>query len=339
MGFLSNVPHTGTIEVVRGRLTDTRAGQLLRFWATEGLLGEEEARRRLPEVVCVLVDRDDEIQGVNSAFAADVDVVGGRRLWVYRSFLRPSVAPAADAMVAEAYRALRDELAAGGPLGLCVLTPDRLDGARPPAVTRDPPLVYAGRLPDGRLVRVAWFPARSGEGSSPAFGERPRAAPDGYEVVERDGIDPAAIIDLWTREDALPIEEARRRVEEVLVAAVDRSGSPVGVHTMFLQRNARLGMDLWHARMFVASAARHTDLGLRMALAARDLLRDRFTSGRDARAPGIVYEIENESLKRSFGHVVWERVDFRFIGENERGDHVRVHFFPGAVVPPPRAAG
>jgi hypothetical protein len=28
--------------------------------------------------------------------------------------------------------------------------------------------------------------------------------------------------------------------------------------------------------------------------------------------------------------------DFTFIGENDRGDHVRVHYFPGAEAPGPQ---
>ncbi len=30
---------------------------------------------------------------------------------------------------------------------------------------------------------------------------------------------------------------------------------------------------------------------------------------------------------------LWLPADFTFIGENAKGDHVRVHYFPGAHVP------
>jgi hypothetical protein len=39
-------------------------------------------------------------------------------------------------------------------------------------------------------------------------------------------------------------------------------------------------------------------------------------------------------LKRHFDDALWLPTDFTFIGENQRGDYVRVHYFPGALAPP-----
>ena len=47
-----------------------------------------------------------------------------------------------------------------------------------------------------------------------------------------------------------------------------------------------------------------------------------------------IYEVENEGLKRHFDDALSLPTDFTFIGENQRGDHVRVHYFPGALAPP-----
>jgi hypothetical protein len=35
---------------------------------------------------------------------------------------------------------------------------------------------------------------------------------------------------------------------------------------------------------------------------------------------------------------IWQPVDFIFVGDTEGGVPVRVHYFPGARVPPPQAA-
>jgi hypothetical protein len=40
-----------TIDVVRGSLDDATTGELLAFWAANGSLDGDEARRRLPEVL------------------------------------------------------------------------------------------------------------------------------------------------------------------------------------------------------------------------------------------------------------------------------------------------
>jgi hypothetical protein len=132
---------------------------VLRFWSEHGALGEEEARRRLPEVVCVLLDGAGEVAGVSSVFAAGVPLIGNRRFWVLRRFVAPAAAPAADLLIGAVYAALEAEFepAAGGPLGVCVLLAPHEAARRPAAVWDDPPLLYAGYLDDGRQVRIGWF--------------------------------------------------------------------------------------------------------------------------------------------------------------------------------------
>ena len=60
---------------------------MLRFWSELGALDGPEAQRRLSEVVCVLLDRDGGIAGVNSVSPQRVPLVGGRLFWAYRSLL------------------------------------------------------------------------------------------------------------------------------------------------------------------------------------------------------------------------------------------------------------
>ena len=153
-------PHPDrTIEVVRGRMTDKRAEQLLRFWSANGALDEAAGRRRLPEVVCVLVDDAGEIAGVNSVYAGDAPLVG-RRFWIYRNFLLPAGADAAPAMMSAAFRALEEEFdpSGGGPIGLCALIADReLLRRHPEAVWPEIGMLYAGYTVDGKQVRIAYF--------------------------------------------------------------------------------------------------------------------------------------------------------------------------------------
>jgi hypothetical protein len=78
----------GRIEVVRGRIGDERADQLLDFWSRQGVLEGAAARERLPEVVCVALDGEGEIVGANSVYPQDVPLIG-RRFWIYRSFQMP----------------------------------------------------------------------------------------------------------------------------------------------------------------------------------------------------------------------------------------------------------
>jgi hypothetical protein len=70
----------------------------------------------------------------------------------------------------------------------------------------------------------------------------------------------------------------------------------------------------------------------------RDLLERRFQSGDDTRAGGVGFELQNKGMRKYLNTAIWQPVDFIFIGDSERGDPVRVHYFPGARVPLPQAA-
>ncbi len=155
--------------------------------------------------------------------------------------------------------------------------------------------------------------------------------------AETGDVSEQAVIDLWTREHAVPAAEAQGRVHEVLCVGLERDEGVVGVSTAYLQRNRQLGMDLWHFRLFVASAHRMSKLAVLLALTSRDHLQDGFVTGRDTRGSGVLYEVENEGLKRYRNQALMLPVEFTFIGQNPRGDHVYVRYFPGAEAPrPPR---
>ena len=158
-----------------------------------------------------------------------------------------------------------------------------------------------------------------------------RAFADADEVAAGD------VIALWAKEGVVGAAEAERRIQEVLLVATHVSGALAGVSSAYIRQNTQLRMDLWHYRTFVATAHRKSNVAIQMALQGRDLLEHRFVSGLDRRASGMIYEIENEGLKRAFPTAVWPSTQFTFIGENARGDHVRVRYFPGALAPPPGA--
>ena len=145
-------------------------------------------------------------------------------------------------------------------------------------------------------------------------------------------VGPDDVIALWTREGVLSLEEASRRVREVLLVAVT-AREPVGVCTTYLQVDEPLRLPLWHFRVFVAPAHRRSDIGLRLLVAGRDHLRARHVAGIDRRGAGVLLEVQNPWLKQHFTEGRWPRTDFTFVGVDARGDHRRVHYFPGATVP------
>jgi hypothetical protein len=335
----------GTIEVVRGQLSGERADQVLRFWSREGVLEGSAAEERLAQVACTLIDDTGEIAGVNSVFAADVPLIGGRRFWIYRSFLVPSASGAEVEMTNAAFTALEREFESNrsGPIGLCLLVPDPTEHG-PEAIWPETQLMYAGYLEDGTQVRVRYFPdAAIGPGvpDSPTRSEsQQRGAPieQRYRLGvfdETDAVGYDDVLALWEREGVVSHAEAERRVHEVFLVAIDEAEGVVGLSSLYLVRNRQLRMDLWSYRIFVAHAHRAGNLALRLAVEGRDLLEQRFVSGEDKRAAGIVYEVEHEGLSRHFNRALWPRAEVTFIGESDSGNHVRVRYFRGALAPPP----
>jgi hypothetical protein len=340
----------GTIETVRGRMSEERADQLLRFWSAHTALKEEAARRRLSEVVCVLLDADGEMAGVNSVYPQDVPLIGGRRFWIYRRFLLPDASDAEEEMINAAFRALEEEYepTAGGPIGLCVMVADPTEmERRAEAIWTETELMFAGYLPDDRQVRIRYFEeAVIGPGlpNSPTLAEMRETRETDYPVEDRYRIEPFNeaddvthddVLALWERERAVVGERARKRLDEVFLVAIERDKGLVGVSTAYLQYNRQLRTDVWHYRVFVAAAHRKGNLAAQLTFKARDVLEQRYVTGEDARAPAIVYEVENEGLKRYYHKARGLPLDVTFLGENQRGDYVAVHYFPGARAPGP----
>jgi hypothetical protein len=161
-----------------------------------------------------------------------------------------------------------------------------------------------------------------------------RSLADRYRFARPDesGVSPERIAQLWVDEGALSPEKARARVGEVVLLAL-AGEEPVGVSTAWLQDNAHLGMTLWNYRTFVARAHREGDIAFLLLHATRDELAARWADGTDTRASGMIMEVQNELLKRYRNQGVWTTSRFAFIGEDERGAHHRVFYFPGAHAP------
>lgn len=146
------------VRIAADRIDDYAEG-ILSLWERYGALTGEAARQRLAEVLCVLVDDDGAVVGVNSAVDTEIAFIGGRRFWFYRRFVEPAVGSDWDApMLSTAFDVLARRFeAAGGALGLCVVSDPETGRRHPEAVWPATQLLYAGTLPDGRHIRIRYF--------------------------------------------------------------------------------------------------------------------------------------------------------------------------------------
>jgi hypothetical protein len=169
----------------------------------------------------------------------------------------------------------------------------------------------------------------------------------GYRLAlfaEQDAVTTEDVVAMWISEAEVDEEEARRRIAELLIVVTGPDGQLAAVSTAYVHRNNQLRCDVWHVRVFVSAGHRMSHLAIALAVATRDHFAQRFISGQDRRGIGVLFEVQNEVLKRrgvgkgsgaALGR--WRRTDFFFIGENARGDHIRIHYFPGALAPEPDA--
>lgn len=327
-----------TVELVLGRLDERRAGDLVEFWTGHGVLDEAAARARLGDVACVAL-AGEAIVGACSVVATRVELVGDVPLWVLRSFLLPEAADAYPEMLRQTFDALGEgfDPASSAPIGLCAIVPPEQARRRPEAEWSDPRLLYAGKLGDGSHVRVAYFYAAR---------VRPRIYPvpdialwdleSGPRIVrfdDQDVVREQDVVDFWLREGTTTEEEAARRVDELQLVALEDDAGLVATTTVYLEHNAQLAMPMWYARMYIAADHRGQMTSVRMAIAMRDELAERYTSGRDTRAAGLAAVIENAPVREAFPEAWWPPHDLTFIGTDARGHDLRVFWFPGATLP------
>ena len=266
-----------------------------------------------------------------------VGILGGRRLWLADE-------PSDEAAVKATFEELEDEFdpAGGGPIGLCLAITDAEEmERRPQAVWPQSGMMHAGFLDDGTQIRVRYFEDACIEPGPPEAPTQEQSRNTDYSL---EGSDYAAaafaeshvteddVLALWRREARIPEQEALRRVHEVINVVTTEDEGLVALSTAFPKWNAQLRMSIWYFRTLVAEAHRATHVGTHLTLRNRDMLEGRYVSGEDTRGAGVAFELENSALRRYFNRAIWDQVMFFYIGDNERGDPVRVHYFPGATI-------
>jgi hypothetical protein len=147
--------------------------------------------------------------------------------------------------------------------------------------------------------------------------------------------DAAAVQAFWLREGAI-VDPAviRDRLPQVVIYAVDATGTVAGVCTAFPVTPERFGQPVYYWRTFVGAAWRHSTLV--WALARRSVAcLERYAQAHDFPCIGVMVELENDGFRRRGRTPVWSSPRFVYIGRSERGLDVRVHYFEGARLKPP----
>ena len=177
---------------------------------------------------------------------------------------------------------------------------------------------------------------RIGAGQQDGLSER---VPPGYRIdlfAEQDAFSADELIDLWTNDGRLDEADARRRIDEVLLVSAAPDGTLAAISTAYIDRDPVLELDVWNYRTLVAKEHREANLAATMAVICRDHLEYLYVSGAETRPAGVLSEVHSTVLKQ-LNLAEWRQTGFTFIGEDAQGSHIRIHYFPGALAPPPPA--
>ena len=142
----------------------------------------------------------------------------------------------------------------------------------------------------------------------------------------------------WIDNGALTEERATdERVGQVLFVIRNAAGEIAGVNSAFRAYVPRLGDYFYHHRTFIAESLRRHSIAKDLLLESRDFLETYNALQTAERCLGMYIEVEAESLK--YGSVtvkraIWQESQFVFIGRSPNGAHLRVYYFPGALIEP-----
>jgi len=142
------------------------------------------------------------------------------------------------------------------------------------------------------------------------------------------------IIEFWLKYNALPSREmAEERVRQVFCIGRDgATGQIAGLGTVYEKYNQPLENSFYYYRSFVAPEHRRSLLATNLVLHTRDFLEAAFVKKDLTKCIGMFMEVENEHLQKLRNQAIWPYSGFIYIGKNEKGHHLRVYYFKGALI-------
>ena len=139
------------------------------------------------------------------------------------------------------------------------------------------------------------------------------------------------IIRFWLSEGVLSDQQARQRVSQVFFVARDLDKTIVGINTVFKQYNTQLEHVFYYYRTYITPRARRFHhMTSEMMIQTWEHLESRYLDRIDTEAIGLFLGIENEKIKKQLNLAVWPVINCVYIGNNMRGDHLRVCYFENA---------
>lgn len=149
----------------------------------------------------------------------------------------------------------------------------------------------------------------------------------------------AEVLEFWRRNHAIGDPgRAQQRADEVVCLARDDDGEPCAISTAVIRVLPRLLQPMYYYRLFLAKSVRGQGQVIPFFNKAREVLQAYNASLPEPESLGVLLELESRYLNAYYKQAHVPEADSTFIGYSPRGLQLRVSYFEGARLMPPRAS-
>lgn len=140
------------------------------------------------------------------------------------------------------------------------------------------------------------------------------------------------LVALWTNSAGLSQEQARQRLDELILFVRNGAGQIVGVATAVKTYYQQIQNYVYAYRCYIQPESRAPALDTQMLVRAKQHLQERCNQETESRCVGILTIVENEVIKKNWKQAVWLGADMIYIGNTPEGHHIRIGYFQNAMI-------
>jgi hypothetical protein len=140
------------------------------------------------------------------------------------------------------------------------------------------------------------------------------------------------VIKLWTEFAKISAVEAERRLKELVLVLTYRSGEIIGVSTAVKTHFPQINNYVYAYRCFIHPQFRAPALDTQMIVRTKDHLQRLNVLDPENKCVGIMVVVQNEVLKSQWKQAVWQGAEMIYVGNTQKGHHIRIGYCKGARI-------
>lgn len=140
------------------------------------------------------------------------------------------------------------------------------------------------------------------------------------------------VVGIWTNSAGLDFDEAKRRIQELVIIVRNDSQRIVGVSTASKTFLKQIQNYVYAYRCFILPEFRAPALDTQMIVKSKGFLEKVSLEDHYNKCVGIMVVVQNEVLKLHWRQAIWPGANMMYIGNAPNGDHIRISYFKGARI-------